>query len=134
MSDWITDRLPNAFDGHHVWVTHPEDGTVSWIPSIAVSHGMPWKHMAKPDPYVPPKPAKRRLLRPLFEDVVGIESRPDDPDFDDLIEVATQILRSTSIGDQNFIELLRGPGEEAATLRLLLVRLAEVLRGEVEDD
>jgi uncharacterized protein (DUF2252 family) len=70
----------------------------------------------------------------LFEDVVGIESRPDDPDFDDLIEVATQILRSTSIGDQNFIELLRGPGEEAATLRLLLVRLAEVLRGEVEDD
>ena len=41
---------------------------------------------------------------------------------------AFDVVRSASIGDQNFIECLRGEDEATKHLRLAIVSLAEVLR------
>jgi hypothetical protein len=55
-----------------------------------------------------------------------IQRRKDDPDFDAIIAAATEVLRASHIGDQNFISCLKG--DDAARLRLALVALGDVFR------
>lgn len=45
-----------------------------------------------------------------------------------LESMAFEVVRSASIGDQNFIQCLRGEDEATKRLRLAIVSLAEVLR------
>ncbi len=52
--------------------------------------------------------------------------KQDDPDIDALIEAATKVLRSSSIGDQHFIACLNG--DDASSLRRALAKLADVFR------
>jgi len=61
------------------------------------------------------------------EDVVRVrEVMEDDPDIDALIDAATEVLRASHIGDQNFISCLQG--DDAKRLREALVTLEEVFR------
>ena len=69
-----------------------------------------------------------------YDKVKGIESHADDPDFDELIDVATKLIRAASIGDQYFIPALMGNDPETTKVRHLLVELADVLRGETDDE
>ena len=65
----------------------------------------------------------------------GIEVFDDDPaDWDALLDVATKLIRAASIGDQYFIPALRFNDPETTKVRHLLVGLADVLRGEIDDD
>lgn len=45
-----------------------------------------------------------------------------------LESMALQVVRAASIGDQNFIQCLRGEDDATKRLRLAIVSLAEVLR------
>jgi hypothetical protein len=45
-----------------------------------------------------------------------------------LESIALQVVRSASVGDQYFIECLRGEDDETKRLRLAIVSLAELLR------
>jgi len=69
----------------------------------------------------------------VCDGVQYIEQRPDDPDFDHLIAVATSVLRLTHVGDQNFIACL-ATGKSERELRLALVALDDVFREGLEDE
>lgn len=61
------------------------------------------------------------------DDIVHVkEVKPDDPDIDAIIAAATDVLRESHIGDQNFIECLNG--DDAARLRTALVALGDAFR------
>ena len=61
------------------------------------------------------------------DDIVHVkEVMPDDPDIDAIIAAATEVLRASHIGDQNFIKCLNG--DDAARLRKALGLLEDVFR------
>ena len=51
---------------------------------------------------------------------------------DALEEAATAVIRAAALGDQNFIPCLRFNDDATQLLRLEIVNLAELLRGECE--
>jgi hypothetical protein len=51
---------------------------------------------------------------------------------DALEEAATAVIRAAAIGDQNFIPCLRFNDDATRGLRLTIVKLADILRGEFE--
>jgi hypothetical protein len=51
---------------------------------------------------------------------------------DALEEAATAVIRAAAIGDQNFITCLQWQDEPTKRLRLTIVNLADLLRGECE--
>jgi hypothetical protein len=55
MSEWITDRLPDANDAFKDWVFVSEHGIVQMFLASFVPLGMPWHPIVPPDPYVKPK-------------------------------------------------------------------------------
>jgi 3-dehydroquinate synthetase len=51
---------------------------------------------------------------------------------DALEEAAAEVIRAAAIGDQNFIGCLRHEDDATRRLRLTIVKLADLLRGETE--
>ena len=52
---------------------------------------------------------------------------------DALEEAATAVVQAAAIGDQGFIACLQGDGIAKSRLRLMIVRLSELLKGECDE-
>ena len=108
MSEWITDRLPTFEDACNsgAFVLTCNKNEVFGKHFAKILESQPW--MPYPKPYVEPKQVRRRLfnstrneVRPYrgnCDDTEYVEVLPDDPDLDELIAAAQDVVKDHTNG------------------------------------